>query len=135
MAVVHGQCPRCAIAIAFSVGQTVQNGRIEWFRSYHCPACNLQIEEDGIDETPPEIREAILNVEEKWAIEVDSIDHQKAAAMKVIRELLKLSLTEISVLRKQIPGKLVEGTQLEMGRIETLLRSAGISCRALPMFK
>src|SRR5258706_2780851 len=71
MAKLKTTCYRCGNAIFMNVNQTLAYGnQLVWNGSYICPYCNEQIEEDGYGDLPEDARNAILEEQGTWALDV-----------------------------------------------------------------
>ncbi len=118
---VSRKCQSCERQITASVGQETIDGRILWYESYSCPYCGYRLEVDGKDDTPDDIREAILAEEGEWALDVLETGPQAILALKVLRDALGLSLNEAKEVKDKMPGIVAVGTQAEMERLRYLL--------------
>lgn len=128
MALIIKPCWDCKKEIKMYVGQHIfgVDLRLVWHRAYSCSNCGNQIEEDGYDLPPDEIREAILAQEGTWSLNIRDTDSYCAnVVIKILREALKLSLFDAIKLKKKIPGKVIEGTKVEVNRLKQLLAKHG----------
>lgn len=119
MAKISKICSCGATSLA-ETGQSFISGRLRWYLSFRCPCCGKANEVDGVDDTPIEIRDAILQQEGEWGLVIE--DSNKASSvMAILRRELNLSLNEIARLRKSIPGIVLTGTKIEMERLKEIL--------------
>lgn len=123
MTSIHTPCEQCERDAVVYVGQSINDGGLVWYASYCCPHCGFQLEEDGFDSPPDEIRRAILADEGEWTLIVHETGSRAILALKVLRKALNLSLDDIAKLRKLIPGSASNGTRVEMERLLILLSS------------
>jgi large subunit ribosomal protein L7/L12 len=99
--------------------------RLTWYKSYSCPYCGSQIEEDGNDTTPDEIQKAILEQEGTWVLDIEETGERAILVVKILREALNLSLHDAIKIKKNMPGKAIEGTKTEMNRLKQILERQG----------
>jgi hypothetical protein len=91
-----------------SVGQSVVNGRLRWYRSL-ISSDRKCIEEDGTGFPPPELREEILKTEGEWEILMTTGDPKRVAL--ILREVLAITAKE--ALENAKSGVLYRGTKTE----------------------
>jgi large subunit ribosomal protein L7/L12 len=136
MASIHTPCEHCGRDLVVNVGQSISDERLVWYASYYCPHCGFQLEEDGFDSPPDEIRRAILTDKGVWTLIVHETGSRVILVLKVLRKALNLSLDDAAKLRKLIPGCVSNGTQAEMEWLRILLSSeqleASVSKITLP---
>ncbi|MGB3511602.1 MAG: hypothetical protein WBA93_20665 [Microcoleaceae cyanobacterium] len=128
MALIIKRCSDCKKEIKIYVGQQIFGVDLQlvWHSSYSCSNCGTQIEEDGYDIPTDEIREAILAQEGTWSLNIRDIDSYSATiVIKILRKTLKLSLSDAIKLKKKIPGKVMEGTKVEVNRLQQFLARHG----------
>lgn len=126
MAIVRERCQFCSSEIDVSVGQSVYDGKLVWHKGYSCPICGGKAEEDGRGSAPYDIRSAILQRDGEWALRMDDAGSGITTGLKLLRQALNLSLREIAVLRKRLPGDVVTGTRAEMERLKAILSAEDI---------
>jgi hypothetical protein len=68
MACIYEYCRDCGEEVKVRVGQFVFNKELLWHKSYACPHCKIQSEEDGIGTLPERERQAILAMEGTWSL-------------------------------------------------------------------
>ena len=117
---------KCKNSLEANVGQNTRRGRLNWFLSYKCPVCGNAIEEDGVDDTPEEIRSAIISQEGEYGLFVTEGTQNVTALITTLRKVLNLDLKEAAMLKKLVPGTILKGTKAEMDRLEVLLKNDGI---------
>jgi hypothetical protein len=117
---------KCKNLVEASVGQNVRRGKVNWFLSYKCPICGNVIEEDGVDETPAEIRNVIISQEGEYGLIVPENTQNVTALIATIRKTLNLDLKDASNLKKLIPGVILKGTKEEMYRMQVLVKNESV---------
>ena len=128
-----GVCSDCGNDSNMTVAQTVINGTLKWYKSYSCQSCGAAEEIDGTGFPPEEIRDKILENEGRWKILFLHQKMNKAAAMKVLRGLLNLSLAETKQMLDRLPPEpLSQGTKTEMLWIKGHLEHAGVQVEVQP---
>ncbi|HEX9063314.1 MAG TPA: hypothetical protein VF941_24340 [Clostridia bacterium] len=120
MAKINIVC-KCNNTVAADVGQNFHRGRLGWYLSYKCPKCGEAIEQDGIDTTPEEIRNALILEEGLWGLYVHESSQGASSTLNVLRKALDLPMTKVAKIKKLIPGMILTGTKTEMERLQTLL--------------
>lgn len=90
--------------------------------AYRCPHCGNALATDSSDLlTPPNVREALLQQDGVWLLIVTEISPPTAPFWEEVRRALGLTLPDLAQLKKQLPGVLYIGTQVEatwlMGRL------------------
>ena len=126
MAVLREQCRSCRSEVDVTVGQAVCDHELVWHKGYTCPNCGGSTEEDGRGPTPDEVRCAIIQQEGEWALELAETGILVTMALKMLRQALNLSLSEVGELRTRLPGVVVTGTRTEVDRLLAILSSKGL---------
>jgi hypothetical protein len=117
-------CEKCGNILNLNVGQNLINGKIVWFVSGKCSKCGFQIEQDGKNDTPDEVRNTILAQEGEWGLSINQKEVD-LKFLKVVRETFKISIDDLVKLKNNIPGIIFTGTKTEMERLQILLSSGG----------
>ncbi|HEU4321588.1 MAG TPA: hypothetical protein VFS21_00430 [Roseiflexaceae bacterium] len=102
------------------VGQYTDGRRLLWNAAYRCERCGHQLELDGSEPTPQNIRQAIIAEHGAWELVIPE-GCNRARALKVLRSALDLSIVEAAALRNRIPGPVMAGTEHEIRRLHHLL--------------
>ena len=92
MAKIRVPCGDCKKAIDLYVGQQVVNRQLVWYKSYSCPHCGSAIEEDGIGMIPYESKQAILEQEGTWVLNIQEAGDRAIVAAKNFTQSPKFSL-------------------------------------------
>ncbi len=108
-----------------SFSEKWQDGRLVWFASYRCPQCGDALEEDGIGRLPENLREAVLAPDGVWAVALPAGALRATAVINAVRQVLGMSLQEVSELRSTNPEQIGTGTKAEAERIAAAVRGTG----------
>lgn len=133
MAIVYGFCcQNCNSPVKFHVGQAISSGELVWSTFYSCSHCGWQLGEDGWGMTPEYIREGILEAEGEWSLAVLETGKSATLAIKILREIMGLSLSEAMRLKKMMPGTVVTGTKTEIERLRRILVAEKLKAETHP---
>lgn len=132
MAVIVGRCHSCGSEIDVQVGQSVQGDGLVWYRSYACGKCGNKLEEDGKGQAPADIRNASILQEGEWSVTLQIPGTEVSVTLKLLRQILGLSLVEVGQLRNKIPGVVFVGTTVEANRLAKLLTKEGLLASIAP---
>jgi hypothetical protein len=102
------RCDQCGQPVEQSFGE----GGLGWHASLYCPSCGNRQAADGHLPMPAEFRQIILQDQGEWVLEATMVP--SVEMLKVLREVLHLSLSEVQQLRVQLPGEVARGTKYEM---------------------
>ena len=127
-------CNDCERIGMTTIHQTLNSfPRLDWYESFRCSFCSSALEVDGLGLPPESIRQFILKDEGKWQLVVDPVKlKNKVKLLKIIRQNLHLSMTEVLTLKKTFPN-LVSGTKTEMKWLQKHLLNKGIESFILPI--
>jgi len=117
-------CPECSSDIDVKCGQNERPDEVLWYRSWSCSNCGFQLEEDG-DETPEEIRAILIEAEKNWRLTIDEAS-RNASAFKIIKDVIGMSLKDISKIRKDSEGVVLRGTKVEISFYLRKCRELGL---------
>lgn len=133
MAMVYGFCcQRCGSPVELNVGQAISSGKLVWNTSYVCSHCGWQIEGDETGVPPEKFRKAILEAEGEWSLAIQETGKSATLAIKILREIMGLSLSEAMRLKKMIPGTVVTGTRTEIERLRRILAAEKLKAESHP---
>lgn len=61
---------KCGGTFYIDVGDSIVDGRFRWYASYHCNNCKIdtEMDGDGIDTIPDDIKELIVKREGRWGL-------------------------------------------------------------------
>lgn len=122
MARFEHRCSKCGGTAQTVVGDRCLYGELRWGGRTECAACGSVTEFDGFGEVPDDYKKAIVEQDGEWHLSIES-EHNRVAALKVIRELIDVPLAEAKEKLNNIRGT--------KGWVEWLawaLRAAGIEC-------
>ena len=125
MAQITTKCPDCHNYVKTEINQTAIDSQLRWYESYRCPFCNNAAEADGAGFPPDNIRQMILADQGTFSLSLNNFDVDRIKAMKIIREIFNLSLSEVSALFKY-SADIAIGTKEEMKWVQTILTNQNI---------
>jgi hypothetical protein len=127
---IKTKCSKCSNLIDMAVGQSiVTKYELGWWGAYKCPYCNNQVEMDGWGIPNDEIRNAIIELSGKWGLYVNEDNKRKTLAIRHLRHILNINLSEAASLLKSMPGTILSGTEVEMKRLQLLLENEGLKAK------
>lgn len=126
---VSYKCEKCGNTVSINAAQQLVNDRLYWSISYNYGICDVNIEADGADITPQDIRKIILASEGEWNLLIEDNVNKTAEILKVLKQALNLSMSDTLKLKKNIPGNVMNGTKVDMLRLQVLLQKCGISSK------
>ena len=119
--VVHicNRCKREGIALV-SEGISSIKGYV-WGMSFSCAYCGSRVEAQGGRPAPPDVRDALISQDGKWALRVTTAGAPRMKAVRALRSALSLSIEDAAKLKASMPGRVAEGTRGEMEYLEWVL--------------
>jgi hypothetical protein len=102
---------------------------LHWFDSFRCEHCGHASEADGQGTMPEELRDLFIARTGLWGVEITA--GHALNVVKVVRELLGLTLADVAILKRQLPGPLFPGTRGEAERLQNALVTAGVQCKVV----
>ncbi|MFC8615022.1 hypothetical protein ACFT9M_01190 [Micromonospora purpureochromogenes] len=130
-------CGDCGSEMTCDLAQRIVHDRLHWTAECHCPHCGSTVETCGWDDTPAEIRDALVARSGLARLTVAGLTGPSRVAMlKVFRDA-GASLSEAKMAAQRAVTTGVEGTRVElellMQRLErnniTAIVNGGDSCR------
>ena len=119
MTVLTVACAECESTATVDVGQSFASGTLMWYESFRCPKCGAS-EEDGSGTAPSWLRDAIIESDGYWALDVHTNNENRLHAIK----MLHCPFSEVAGVKDRFPGIVVAGTKTEMEwlkhRLETI---------------
>lgn len=128
MATVPHTCGSCGRESVAGVGQHA-GASLRWWLAFRCPACGAMLEADGGDDAPEDVRQAIIAAHGLWALHVEAEGSERVRAVAALRHVLGLSMAEAGTLKGSLPGRVAEGTKVEMAHRRQLLAGRGVKAR------
>lgn len=126
MASTTETCPDCGDIVDINFGSRCVDGRLAWSASHRCRDCSHALEMDDWDTTPEPYRDLELAQDGEWSVQLPPSGYAVAAALQTIRKHGRLSIAQISEVKKRIPLPVLAGTQAEMAVIAFHLSESGI---------
>jgi len=122
-ATVPVDCDSCSGPVAGEAYETIVDGRLHWVLTHDCPGG--EVEAMGWDETPAELRQAILDQCGLYRLRLDrEPGGGKVAVLKVLRGSGR-TLSEASGALADLLGPGIPGTEAELHLLATRLQRAG----------
>ena len=129
MARIKHTCPICSTAGSATVRESPDSTRESL--SFVCQTCGARSESDG-EGLPQDLRAEIPRQEGRWNLEVRSGGGDLRGLAVALRGAFGLSVpASIEAAKRAIGGEPFDGTESEMRRLETTLRSAGAETRVV----
>jgi hypothetical protein len=119
-------CDTCGGEATCEVVQRIDGDRLQWTRDCHCSRCGATTAEVGWDETPDDVRAALLG---RWgAARVVAADGSvpQVPALRVFRAA-GASIPQARTSVALLSGEGVTGTYVEMELLARRLRAEGVS--------
>ena len=112
---------KCGGTLCINVGDSILSGTFRWYASYHCNSCKINTEMDGngIDSIPDDIKELIIKREGRWGLASSS---NNVKIKYLLKKLLKNY--DSSILPKDI---YYCGTQNQVKWLKNKLIEKGIN--------
>ena len=118
------KCSRCGIDAYRTDIAKSEIGELVVNYSFACPNCSLALAGHG-PELFEETRKAFYVLEGKWSLHIADLGTRRLEALRVLHSILGVSPVELmGVVRDRRP--LVEGTLVEVERVEELLARVGV---------
>ncbi len=132
MVEIKSICPSCSSPVDIAVGQAVRENRITWWEAFRCSNCGCQQESDGKDQTPEDIRQAILIKHGEWCLVISEVKGTSLIrTLTRLRDALQLSLAETGHLKERLPGKAATGTRAEMEWLSGVIKQGRSDASAM----
>lgn len=126
LAFIERKCDKCGSNVKFNFTQRINSyNELSWSGGYICNKCNDAMEVDGVGIIDEPLRSAILDQEGLWGLLVEE-KLDKIEFIKIIRNALNLNIKEIKRIKERIPGIVITGTNVEMQRLQLLLKIEGL---------
>ena len=119
---VEVKCPACNDSARITLGQSTRAGRLAWWKSESCSSCGRATEADGYDDSPEDVREAILAKDGAWCL-VARTEQEARRAMYLLRN----SAAARGRLDRLGSNIVATGTSIEMTHLATLASRIALS--------
>lgn len=128
IAPLYRTCPGCGVEARFETGEIAINGVLHWSVGGSCSACGSRSEECGRHEAPWYVREALIAAHGEAVLRAEPRPGGAgAAALKTVRELFGVPLSEVHTRLRDLAGDGVKGTEVELRMLAARLEAAGFS--------
>jgi DNA-directed RNA polymerase subunit RPC12/RpoP len=125
MGVYTYQCSDCGGKVEVGFGNRYY-GRLIWSASHHCQQCGMRMEEDGWGKLPGYLYAIEIEQCGTWAVKLSN-PKARIFVLKVMREVLNLSMSEIRAIIKDKLETFSIGSQAEADFVKTMLdKSYGV---------
>lgn len=99
-----------------------------WYVVSRCTVCGMRLEVSSYGTPPASVREAIVGQQGRYGLRIDDEPENLVATLKILRDVLGLTLKETVRLKPHIPGGVVDtGTRAEMQWLVQALREDDIA--------
>jgi hypothetical protein len=121
----HDRCPACCGRRRLNFGERLAPAPRRWYTSTRCTTCGARSEADGDGELPDDLRAMEVARNGLWSVVVTT--EPKPLAWRTVRAAIGLDMTEVSALRRRIPGVVFEGTFAQAFRVREAFVEAAAS--------
>jgi hypothetical protein len=119
------ECIECGSLIEVTIAEVLTAGAHRWDLEGDCPECGCRWNECGYLTPLTGMRTAILDANGPTTLELVADSATPAAAMRALRKVAGLSLTEARAMSDELRSKGFEGTRVEVEVLAIALRAAG----------
>lgn len=134
-AILSGQCVECLSACEVRFRHHLHQGDLIWYVVSKCTVCRTRIEVSSYGTPPEALRQAIMKKQGRYGLRITHEPDNLVEMLKLLRDILGLSLKETVRLKPHIPGGVVDtGTQAEMQWLVQVLKAESVAASivALP---
>jgi hypothetical protein len=131
MAVYTYKCPKCSGKVTVDFSDSIIDKRLVWYASHWCDCGNSTIEEDDFGALPEKLRSLLLRQEGVWAVRSLTSMKSNVIALKVIRQALNLTLSEVQELLHERSDILMTGTRAEANLLLILLQEISFDAEVI----
>ncbi|MGN9909838.1 hypothetical protein ACTMTJ_20020 [Phytohabitans sp. LJ34] len=123
-AVIERRCWSCGLMASCRAYESVVQSRLQWGILYQCASCDETAEECGWDQTPAEVRQALLDQCGVYRLQVA----QGTTRMPMLRVFRArgVPVREVSTLVESIINAGQPGTEAELELLRLHLAAAGV---------
>jgi hypothetical protein len=126
MAKIWVQCPNCKRDIEVHIGDRFFRDEIWRHKSYDCAFCGWKEELDDTGRAPEAVRGAVMQEDGRWSLAITESGQTATKALKALRRVLGLSLTEVAEVGRHMPGEVFSGTRAEVEPIRSAQAAEGL---------
>jgi len=116
MPVIKKKCPDCEGESEFWFGDRAFDGRLSWASSEYCKSCHYSVEADDEGMLPDNLRDIELRQKGTWAVIFENYELNIAKTLKLIRDCLGLTVSDLKNIKNSLPGPIFPGTRAEAER-------------------
>ena len=120
-----GLCVRCQEPRTYSAGDSLVEGRNDWFLESSCRACDLDLVHTGHGFVPRPWRAQFLELTGLWRIRIDQDSETGVPILRVLRRVCGLSIPGAREMRDELVGTGWAGTRGETALLASELGGAG----------
>ncbi|MDZ5446054.1 hypothetical protein U2F26_25530 [Micromonospora sp. 4G57] len=119
-------CGDCASEMTCELAQRIVRDRLHWTAECHCPHCGSTVETFGWDDTPAEIRDALVARSGLARLTIEGkTGPGRAALLKVFRDA-GASLSEAKAAAQRAVTTGIEGTRVELELLKQRLERKNV---------
>jgi hypothetical protein len=119
-------CTHCGAPLTHTAGETLFDGRIQWFLEADCPTCGHQWIACGRDTPDEQVRTLLIEQTGLWTATIDDATASGTTVMRTLRNLYLIGLDEARARKDQLRGQGMTGTRGELQLLAHRLEKAGI---------
>ncbi|WP_405009587.1 hypothetical protein [Kitasatospora sp. NBC_01539] len=124
---VTTRCTECGGVLMLDIGQFVERGRLCWGTEGYCLSCSVAwCDQDSGDETPEEIRRALLAEHGPARLRLTDPEARMVPVLRALREVYGLTLPRARVLATELRTAGLVGTFVEMELLASRLRHLAV---------
>ncbi|MFF3562786.1 hypothetical protein ACFYXS_22360 [Streptomyces sp. NPDC002574] len=128
IAPLYRTCPGCGGEARYASGAIVIDGVLHWSVEGGCAACGDRSAECGSGEIPWYVRDALIAAHGEAVLRAEPRPGGAgAAALKTVRELFGVPLSEVRSRLRVLAGDGVKGSEVELSLLAACLEDAGFS--------
>ncbi|WP_328626063.1 hypothetical protein OHA88_16200 [Streptomyces sp. NBC_00353] len=125
---VTARCDDCGGVLILDVGQYIDHGQLWWGTEGACTACpNGWCEQDTGGATPEDIRNALLVEHGPAQLRLADDESSLVPVLRVLREILRLPLSQARVMASALQETGLVGTLVEMELIADGLQRRSVA--------
>ena len=118
-------CAACRASARELWVQRCVSGRLSWSASFRCTACGAQLEADGSDDLPENVRRAFLSESGGWRLVLLHAGERKLELVRALAKARQVASSSALGLVNARSAHLGEGTLVEMRCLEAQLADMG----------
>lgn len=116
---IEKPCPQCGNQSTFAFSERIIGAELSWFASHWCSVCDFALEIDSQGKLPDELRQIVLKETGLWELTILNIN---SLGLKILHQLLGISLQELAKLKNNLPYIITTGTKTELTYLQTQIQ-------------